>query len=333
MTVTPQTNTTLEGIAEALMGCSSVAICGHVSPDGDCLGSQLALAGALRKLGKRVFCLLAADEPVERTLAFLPGADTLMPAAGFGDYVECFVAVDVPTPERLGAADAVRRAAPLTVTVDHHAVPHAMSRLSYTDPDAAATAVLVWRLAVHLGVDRDAAIATCAYAGLMTDTGRFQYQNADAAAFAAAAEMVAAGADPGRVAREVYQNRSAASVRLEAAAIDHMELVADGAGAVSWLSLDDFAAAGAVRADAEPLIDVLRSIAGVRVACMLREQDGQVRGSLRAKDGTDVAALARELGGGGHVAAAGFTLDAPLDDAVALLRGRVAALAAAGEGA
>ena len=333
MTVTPQTNTTLEGIAEALMGCSSVAICGHVSPDGDCVGSQLALACALRALGKRVFCLLATDEPLEGTLAFLPGADRLVPASSFGDYVECFVAVDVPTPERLGAADAVRRAAPLTITVDHHAVPKAMSHLSYTDPDAAATALLVWRLVGHLGVDYDEAIATCAYTGLMTDTGRFQYQNADAAAFEAAAQMVAAGAAPGAIAREVYQNRRLASVLLEAVAIAHLELSADGRAALSWLSTADFASCGASRPDAEPLIDVLRAIEGVSVACMLREQDGQVRGSLRAKGDVDVAALACELGGGGHRAAAGFTLDGSLDDAVALLRGRLTALVAADEAA
>lgn len=332
MTVTPQTNTTLKAIAEALLGCSSVAVCGHVSPDGDCVGSQLALACALRKQGKRVFCLLASDEPLDPNLTFLPGADGLMPASSFHDDVECFVAVDVPTPERLGAVDAVRRAAPLTVTVDHHAVPAAMSRLSYTDPDAAATALLVWQLVGHLGVAPDKAIATCAYTGLVTDTGRFQYQNADAWAFEAAAQMVAAGADPGEVSREIYQNRRLASVLLEAVAIRHLELLCGGRVALSWLSAEDFAACNAARPDAEPLIDVLRAIEGVEIACMLRAQDGQVRGSLRAKGDADVAALARELGGGGHRAAAGFTLEGELADAVGLLRGRLEAFAAgAGE--
>ena len=323
MTVTPQTNTTLEGIAEALMGCTSLAICGHVSPDGDCIGSQLALAHALRKLGKRVTCLLAKDEPIDPNLAFLPGADKLVPASSFDGFVDCLVAVDVPTPERLGGADVLRRRAPLTVTVDHHAVPEAMSRLSYTDPDAASTTTLIWRLVEQLGVDYDADIATCAYTGLMTDTGRFQYQNADAAAFALASQIVAQGADPGAISREVYQNRRAASVYLEALAISHLELLDGGCVALSWLSADDFATCGADRADAEPLIDVLRSISGVRVACMLRQQGDVVRGSLRAKDDTDVAAIAREFGGGGHRAAAGLTLEVPLPEAVDQLRARL----------
>lgn len=330
MAVTPQTNTTLEEIAEALLKRDHVCICGHVSPDGDCIGSQLALRAALVQLGKDVHVLLAADAPLERSFACLPGADELVPAEAFDGRCEVFVQVDAPDAKRIGeAAAALRAQALFTITVDHHAVDRRETDLSYTDPDAASTSMLVWGLAGHLGVDRAGDVAACAYTGLMTDTGRFQYQNADAAAFEAAAQMVAAGAAPGAIAREVYQNRRLASVLLEAVAIAHLELSADGRTALSWLSAADFAACGASRPDAEPLIDVLRAIEGVAIACMLREQDGQVRGSLRAKGDADVAALACELGGGGHRAAAGFTLDGPLDDAVALLRGRLAALAAA----
>lgn len=323
MAVTPQTNTTLEEIARQLLAHDNYVIGGHVSPDGDCLGSQLALAWALRACGKQVACVRARTDAIDGTLDFLPGAEDIAPAAEYDGPCDSFVAVDVPTPERLGDAAALQARASFTVTVDHHAVPEAMSQLSYTDPDAASTTMMVWELVKLLGVEPHKVIATCAYTGLMTDTGRFQFQNADKDAFAAAAEMVAAGAEPSAIARQFYQNRSLASIRLESAAIDHLCFSADGRAALSWLSLADFERCGAVKADAEPLIDVLRSIAGVEVACILREQAGEVRGSLRAKDDTDVAAIAREFGGGGHTAAAGFTLHGAFPQAVARVAERL----------
>ncbi|WP_165056195.1 MULTISPECIES: bifunctional oligoribonuclease/PAP phosphatase NrnA [unclassified Adlercreutzia] len=335
MSVTPQTNATLPAIAEALTQYDDVLICGHVNPDGDCLGSQLALAHALHALGKRVTCLLATDEPVGASLRFLPGVADMTPASAFADERAVsravFVAVDVPTPERLGpAAAALHAAAVLTVTVDHHAVPERMSDLSYTDPDAASTSMLVWELAEHLlgaeGRARLPQLATCAYTGLVTDTGRFQFQNADHACFAAAAQMVAAGAEPADVARQVYQSRTLASVQLEGIAVSRMRLLREGRVAVSWITQEDMVRLGAVKADAEPLVDVLRSIGSVRVACMLRDQGSEVRGSFRAKDDTDVAAIAREFGGGGHKAAAGFTLPAGIEGALDAIARRLEAV-------
>lgn len=316
MAVTPQTNATIGEIAEALAGADDICICGHVNPDGDCLGSQLALAAALRALGKRVACLLASTAPVDQRFAYLPGIEDMVPAASFDGPCSTFVAVDTPTLERLGDGAAIHDRAELTVTIDHHAVDARMSDLSYTDPDVAATAQLAWGLVGCLPVKADAAMATCCYTGLMTDTGRFQYQNTDAAALQAAAQMVAVGADAAAIACAVYQQRSLASVQLEARALERMRLLADGQAALSWVTRDDMDAVGASKPDTEPLIDALRNIAGVRVACMLREEEGQVRGSLRAKDGTDVAALAQQLGGGGHRAAAGFTIEGALDEAL-----------------
>lgn len=332
MTVTPQTNTDLASIADALRANDDFVICGHVSPDGDCLGSQLGLAAALKALGKRVTCLLAKDEPIDERLVFLPGAADLVPADRFDGAARVFVAVDVPTRERIGdAAAALRDACDLAVTVDHHAVDSVMSDLVYVDPDAASTTMLVWELAELLGVDRSGDVALCCYTGLVTDTGRFQYQNTDAAAMRAASEMVEAGADPAPVSRAIFQNRSLPSVRLEGVAVERMVFGCAGAFALSWLTRQDFEATGAVKADAEPIIDALRSVSGVRVACMLREQGGVVRGSLRAKDETDVAAIAREFGGGGHKAAAGFTLSCSIDEARDLVDRTLAAVFAVSE--
>ncbi len=320
MTATPQSNATLSDIARALLERDSFAVCGHVSPDGDCMGSALALTSALQALGKRATCLTASDEPLDPTLASLPGAGEAVPAKRFGDDVDAFVAVDVSTPGRLGDAAAVQARAPLSITVDHHACERRMSDLSFTDPAAASTTMLVWDLVGLLGAARTPAVAQCAYAGLMSDTGGFRFRNSDVHAFRAAADMVAAGADPARAACDFFQNRSLASHRLSCAAFAHLRLLGDdGSIALSFLSEADMDAAGAVRADAEPVIDDVRSVRGVRVACVLREQGRVVRGSLRAKDGTDVARIARAFGGGGHTAAAGFTVKASLEEAADLL--------------
>lgn len=301
-------------------------VCGHVSPDGDCLGSQLALAAALRRLGKRVTCVLVKDEPVEANLLrVLDGAQDLVFAGAYKGAPGAFVGVDVPTRERIGqAACALLDQVPFSFTIDHHAVDATMCDMVYVDPDAASTTMLIWELAGYLGVERTGAVANCCYTGLVTDTGRFQYQNTDERCMSLAAEMVAAGADPASVSREVFQNRTYASMRLEATAIMRAEFSDDGATALGYLTREDFACFGAQKSDAEPVIDALRRIEGVRVACMLREQEDCIRGSLRAKDDTDVSAIARTFGGGGHVAAAGFTLHCTLDEAVAQVRAALA---------
>lgn len=320
MASTPQTNTDLSGVAEILKRSDDFVICGHVSPDGDCLGSQLALAAALRRLGKRACCLLAKNEPIDERLRFLPGAPELVPAEAFDGCARTFVAVDVPTRERIGEAAArILDTCEESITLDHHAVDSTMSHWAYVDPDIASTTMIVWEVAKLLGVDCSGEIAQCCYTGLITDTGRFQYQNTNAASLRAAYEMVDAGADPAGIARVIFQNRSLPSVRLESIAVERMHFGCEGAYAMSWLSRDDFEKVEAVKADAEPVIDALRSVSGVRVACMLREQGDVVRGSLRAKDDTDVAAVARMFDGGGHKAAAGFTLHCQLDEAIGLV--------------
>lgn len=308
MTVTAQTNTTLQALAEVLKQRDGFAICGHVNPDGDCVGSQLALSTALQMLGKRVTCLFAQDVPSESPLSQLPGFEGIIPAAKFDRSAGTFIAVDVSDKKRMGDAADLFDAADLRIIIDHHEVETRTAELNYVEPDAAATSLLIWDLVGLLGVKRDTFIASCTYAGLMTDTGRFQFQNTDARAFEAAAQMVEAGANPAEISTAIYQNRSRASIELEHIMLGNIVYDDERRFVLSWVSREDMEAAGAERSDAESLIDTLRSIRGIRVACMLRGEDGNVRGSLRAKDATDVARIARMYGGGGHAAASGFTI-------------------------
>lgn len=314
--ITPQTNTTLETIAQVIRDHESFAVCGHVNPDGDCLGSQLALVSALKTLGKDVVGLLASDDPIDRNLRFLPGSENLISADRYEDSPEVFIAVDVPTVERLGQAGAVHDRAKLTITIDHHRNDGSMAQYNYVDPDAAAACILIWELLGYLNV-RNQEVALDTLTGLITDTGRFSYQNTDSHAFTAAAEMVSHGASPSLITREFFQNRSEASIELELRMLERRIYSANTEFVYSYLLQSDFKECCAIKADAEALIDTLRSIAGVRVALILRENEqGEIRGSLRAKDDTDVAQVARHFGGGGHKAAAGFTFKGSMDQAL-----------------
>ncbi len=314
--LTPQSNTTLAEVAQRLNEFQTFAICGHVNPDGDCLGSQLALWHTLKALGKEAVCLLATDDAVEENLQFLPGLDAMVPGFLYDKTPEVFIAVDVPTQERMKSAAEVAKRASFTVTLDHHANPYAVSDLNYIDPDSPSASMIVWELIKLLTAPSQEA-ALCALCGLITDTGRFSYQNTTAQAFVAASEMVLYGASPALITKEVFQNTSIPSLKLERILLDRLTFFCDGEFSFSYLREKDFELCGAVKADAESLINTLRDIKGVRVALILKEIDSStVRGSLRAKDDTDVSVMARRYDGGGHKAAAGFTFCGSLEEAL-----------------
>ena len=290
-----------------LQGERSVAVCGHVNPDGDALGSVLGLTLVLRKLGYEATPLLASRD-CPRIYDFLAGYGDLVPACEFEGDPDVFISVDVPSIQRTGDGVHVFERAKKSIAIDHHQGKAEFADLSFVDAGAAAASLLVWEFARQAGVQRDAAIATCCYTALVTDTGRFQFQNADAAAFAAAGEMIEAGASPCEVAFKVYERESMAGLQLRARALQRMELICGGRAVLSYVTQDDFAELGALPEDGEELIDSVRELGGVDVVVMLREQGPIIRGSLRAKAALDVSGVAVQLGGGGHAAAAGFTV-------------------------
>ncbi len=312
MAVTPQTNTTLAELAALLRETDDIVVCGHQSPDGDCIGSTLGLVNGLRHLGKRAFGL--AVDPVPENLLFLPGAEELRAPEEFAGECACFVAVDVPNLARMKGAAALHEAAALTLRVDHHAYPERVSDYSYTDPDAVSASVLVWELLGHLGAQTPQA-ATCCFTGTVTDSGRFSYQNANAQAFTAAGEMIAAGAQPSLVSKSLFEADRLQVLQIEARALEHLTIYAEGNFGITYLSAADFAEFDAVPADAEHVVDNLRRVKALQVLCCLREQGDVVRASFRAKNEVDVSAVARTFGGGGHVPAAGATLECALDEA------------------
>jgi len=194
---------------------SSVAVCAHVRPDGDAIGSVLALTLALRSAGIPAIPTLADDKEASTTYSFLPGFGLYVNAAEL-EQPQVFVACDSPSFERLGVAQPLARGAETLIVFDHHPDNREFGQVNIVDATAAATSQLVWHFLDTLDVRPTPEIALCCYVALMTDTGRFQYDNTTAAAFYDAAQMLETGVQPAEVSRLVYQERSPASLELEA---------------------------------------------------------------------------------------------------------------------
>ena len=305
----------------ALEGQQDVCVCGHLNPDGDCLGSVLALTLALRDRGYTVTPLLA-DASRPRVYDFLPLFDELVCAKSWRETPDVFISVDVPGIERTGAAVEVFSRAPRSIAIDHHLGTAAFADAALVDAQAASCTMLVWDFITQMGIARTPEIATCCYTGLVTDTGRFQFQNTDAAAMGYAAHMVEAGADPSAICTAVYQRKTRAALTLEALAVSRMRFLCDGRVVLSWVRAADLAEVGAVKDDTDMLVNTIRQLDGVEVAVMLREErDGAVHGSIRSKTERDISSIAVEMGGGGHRAAAGFTVkDSSLEEVVRALK-------------
>lgn len=302
-----------------LKKAGSVVVCAHVRPDGDAIGSVLGMTLALRTAGIPAVPTLANPGPAPTTYAFLPGHSLYVPAIDL-DPPDVFVALDTPVPERLGEAQRLMESASSTVLFDHHPDASAYADICVCDPTMAATGQMVWRFLDALEVEPTPEVALALYVALITDTGRFSYDNTTPSALRDAARMLEAGVDPAYASRMVYQERSGASLEVEARALSRLQTV--NAGRVAWTFLTDadFEQSGALPEEAEHVVDAVRALGGVDVVVLLRQKGTEVRGNLRAKTGVDVGVIARAFGGGGHRAAAGFTvLDSTVDEVVTRL--------------
>ena len=320
-----------EGVLTLIEGARTIAISGHTNPDGDALGSELALGLALRQArpDARATMLLADDAPVPRVYRFLAGSGELVPASSYAETPDLFISVDAPSLERLHHAADVARRARTTAVIDHHPAASEFSDTVVRHPEAASASMLVLELMDVMGVAPTPAIADCLFCGLLTDTGRFQYQNADAAAFECAARLVRAGASPSTVSFEVYQSQRLEYLQLSALVVGRIATLAHGRVAYSYATNADLARFGVDHDECDGLIDLVREVDGVEVCLFCKEGRSSVvvRGSLRSKDEHDVSCVARRFGGGGHAAAAGFSfkgtvreaLDAVLPELVALV--------------
>lgn len=300
----------LRDILQLIARCRSCCVVGHLRPDGDCVGSQLALTLALEQRGKSVHCW--NHDPLPHKLAFLD-PDRRLTRPHPGRTFDLVVAVDCASLERLGdARRALRPGTPL-INIDHHASNTLYGQLNWITEDEPSTGELIYQLIRYAGWTITPAIADNLYTAISTDTGSFQYPSTRPSTLETAADLVKRGASLARISEEVYQSSPLPRVYLLRELYKRFRLAHHNRIATFYLRQSDYDRTGADRADTEGLIDHLRDIEPVVVACLFEEVSPQVtRISLRSKHpGLDVNAVAARFGGGGHRAAAGARIEGP----------------------
>ena len=298
------TRKVIERIIDTIQRCETVCIVGHVRPDGDCIGAQLGLALALQNLGKRVWCW--NEDPVPQKLLFLD-VDRLVQAPQPGLRFDCVIATDCASFERLGHVGPCVQQRGTLINIDHHQSNTRYGDINWIAAREPSSGELIYRLlqAARWPITRP--IADCLFTAVSTDTGSFQYPSTNRETFQVAGELVEGGADLGKICEEVYQSYPLSRVRLLKLLYHRFRLVHDNRIAYFWLKQADYSRTGAEASDSEGLIDHIRAIEPVVVACLFEEIGPTLtRISLRSKsEAVDVNAIATQFGGGGHKAAAG----------------------------
>lgn len=298
---------------------SRFLITSHVRPDLDAVGSELALALFIERLNKD--SRVVNEGPLPRAFGFLPGRERVLayPEGMEFDY-DVIVCLDAPDLARTGKVGTEARDVPVVI-VDHHPYSSAAD-FTIVDHSSSSTGEILFRVMSYRKDLIDSRIATCLFAAILTDTGRFTYSNAGRRTFEAAAELVSLGADPHFVSESYYENVTDGQMHLMGLAASRMRRAGNGAIAYTTLSSEDFVKTGAGPEAAQEFAELARSLEGALVGVLLRDVGGKIKVSLRSKGSVDVKAFAERYGGGGHHRAAGFLLELPLAQAeIEVIRG------------
>lgn len=317
----PDLEAAMQRIVELLDGASSIAVACHLSPDGDALGSLLALGLALSARGVPLQ-VGWDDDPIElpRQYDFLPGADLLAPASAFRPP-DVAVALDCASADRLGRLRERFEKAGVLVNIDHHVSNTKFGGVNVVDEEASSTSELIVQLLARLGAEITLDIATCLYTGLITDTGQFGYASVTPRTHATAGFLIQRGVRVDEISQRLYESYPFAYLKILGRVLERATLESDPTFVLSQLTQKDLAEIGVTLDDTDDVIDTLRATRDADVTVLLKElDDGSWKGSFRSKGDTDVGSIAQQLGGGGHRLAAGFELQLPFEEAVAAVR-------------
>ena len=291
-------------ILEVIRENQTFCIVGHIRPDGDCIGSQLALAYALRNEGKTVACW--NQDTIPEKYRFL-NADSLMEKPKRGEKFDCVISLDCANYERLGRVGECINDRKILINIDHHESNPRYGDVNWVSPREPSTGELLYRMFKIARWPVNKAMADCLFTAVSTDTGSFQYPTTRPGTFHTGAELVTRGANLAKIGDEVYQSYPLSRARLLKHVYSKFRLVHENKIAYLWLKKADFTRTGAESNDSEGLIDHIRAIEPVIIACVFEEIEPELtRISLRSKsDKINVNEIAAQFGGGGHSAAAG----------------------------
>ncbi len=322
-------NTSLKEIGEILEKAGSVLFFPHENADADAIGSCVALCSVMRSRGKKAYVL--TDVPLTEYVAFLDdgeGERFITTQKNIISEPDVCICVDCSDVSRIPGLEGVFASGKVTMVIDHHIADECRADYYYIDPAEAATAQIVWRLLGEMNCHIDRTVANALLTALSSDTGNFSYSNTTADTLRIAAELIDIGVDYNKIMVNLYQRKDIRQLRIEAAAVGKMELLAEGRIAFVSITCEMFKRYDASMEHAEEVINVIRDIEGVEYAFVLKEAGpDKIRVSMRAKTYGNVGSIAAALGGGGHMKAAGCTLKCGLDEAVTKVKAEIGMLA------
>jgi phosphoesterase RecJ-like protein len=315
----------LKSISEIIKKSKTFFIAGHIKPDGDSLGSALALRSVLTRLGKiaTVYCI----DDIPPFLAFLKNSKTIKKSAKKTQKFDCAIILESVDFARMGNIIAKEQAKKI-INIDHHFMFTPFGDINYVFPKASSTAELVFSLFEYMKIKLTKDEADCLYTGIVTDTGRFQQLNTTPESHIAAAKLIEAGVKPEDICSDVYGNVSLESLKLLSCALSNIKTNFKGRFAYSFLTKDMFKQSGAKESETEGIVNFLLSIKGVKAACLFKEIDANsTKVSFRSIKTFNVLDIAKQCGGGGHKTAAGCSIKLEVAQAIEyikkILKGRL----------
>ena len=313
----------VDQLNNAIAKANTILIATHINPDGDAVGSSLALAEGLEQLGKSVRVCCA--DPIPQNLKFLSNWETIIVAHDFyptTDSPDLAIMTDLSAPKRLGHSQILVEKAKSLAIIDHHEIGEDVPKAIWViEPLQPATAMLLYDIFPQMGITINKNMAQALLTGIATDTGGFRFQNTNAESLHAAAELVKLGANLSQINEEIWEKRPLPAVKLLTKALGNASLYANGKVAISFLSQSDFLETEALDEYTEGIVNEVGRVDTVRVFALLREpRQGKIRVNVRSRGDIDIATVCRLFGGGGHKNAAGCTFDSDIYSAIEALR-------------
>ena len=310
----------MDRIIQHLKKSNHVLLASHTNPDGDAIGSLLAIGIALDRLNKKIF--LFNESPIPAVYRFLPFIERIEHEIPERLEFDTAVILDCGNLQRIGKGTPAASRIPVILNIDHHITNNNFGTSQLIDTKACSTAEIVYRTIKEMGIPINSAIANSIYTGILTDTGSFRFANTNKSAFAICEEMIGCGVNPYEVAQHVYGTYSLGRIRLLNLALDSIEISANGKLSMMTITQEMINETGTNSEDIDGLINYAKRIEDVKVAALIQEQKSGSNQSIGLKtfhvslrsDGTfDVSAIASAFGGGGHPGAAGFNIESTLE--------------------